>query len=278
MRLYKDLLKCRILMVLLYAFYCIMILTGDPNVQSWYSGMWDSSIYSRSDKPKTVALRIKIVNSKTGMAVSGANVELSGIWLEEWIGEVGSSYVPQEREFKMSATSGIEGVVVFALSWGKEYPWLFGRPETRIDKRGNVTFYDAHTSWVREIDEIEKVHQIDIRHYDFKSLKIEFDFSNLLEFGQDKKNESQEPQIFEEFENAWHEEIKKPDVKYCVLNLGTDFTEFGKKHCTRQEFFVKIRQQDFGTVYREPYNYFSYGEYPQSECGPYFIYLLQFAL
>jgi len=248
--------------------------------QEWYNGLWDSSIYNRSEKPKTIALRIEIMDAETGIAVSGAKIQLKGNWLEERIGtsgdEVGIPYEPQEREFEMSATSGPNGVVVFALSWEKEYPWQFGRPEPKIDKGGNVVFYDVHTSWKRAVDDIEKIHEIEILHPDYKFVRVPFDFSHLTEFGQDKRSESQEPYLFEEFENAWHQEMKKQNVKFCVLNLGKSFNDFGNKHCTRPEFFEKVRQKDFGTVYRQPSNWFSVGEYPQSECGPYFVYLLYF--
>jgi len=259
---------------------CVCLTSHTANASdSWYAGSWDSTIYNRSEKPTTVALRIEVMDSETGIAVSGAKVQLKGGWLEERIGtagdEVGIPYEPQEREFEMTASSARDGIVVFALSWEKEYPWRFGRPEPKVDKRGNVTFYDVHTSWKRAVDDIEKVREIEIRHPDYKYVRVPFDFSQLTEFGQNKRSESQEPRLFEEFENAWHREMKKPGVKFCVLDLGKDFEDFGNKRSTRPEFFEKIREKDFGTVYREPSNWFSVGEHPQSECGPYFVYLLQ---
>lgn len=118
---------------------------------TWHNGSWDSSIYNRSEKPRTIGLRIEIMDAETGIAVSGAKVQLKGGWLEERIGtasdEVGIPYEPQEREFEMTALSAGDGVVVFALSWEKEYPWRLGRPKPKVDKRGNVTFYDVHTFW-----------------------------------------------------------------------------------------------------------------------------------
>jgi len=168
--------------------------------------------------------------------------------------------------------------VVFALSWEKEYPWRFGRPEPKVDKRGNITFYDVHTSWKRAVDDIEKIREIEIRYPDYKYVRVPFDFSQLTGFGQNEHSESQEPRLFKEFEDAWHREMKRPGVRFCVLDLGKDFDDFGNKRNTRAEFFQKIREEDFGTVYREPTNWFSVGEHPQSECGPYFVYLLYFDL
>ncbi len=266
----------------LIVFYCCASIGYGQEPPKWFAGIWDSTIYNRSEKPRTVALRIEIIGAETGVAVSGAKVQLKGNWLEERIGTAGDEVAipsqPQEREFEMTAISGRDGVVVFALSWEKQYPWRFGSPEPKVDKRGNVTFYDAHTSWKRAVDDIEKIREISIRHPDFKFLRFPFSFSHLTEFGQNKRNQSQQPRLFEEFETAWHREIQNPGVKFCVLDLGRGFGDFGNTRSTRQEFFDKIRQKDFGTVYRVPANWFSVGEHPQSECGPYLVYLLHFDL
>lgn len=273
----------RLYLVSFLLVFCYSFANGSDSSgkgKNWYDGYWDTSIYNRSEKPRTIALRIEVMDSEKGIAVSGAKVQLKGGWLEERIGtagdEVGIPYEPQGLELEMSATSGPDGVVVFALSWEKEYPWRLGRSEPKIDKRGNVSFYDVHISWKRGVDDIEKIREIEIRHPDYKFVRVPFDFSHLTEFGQDKRSESQEPRLFKEFENAWHQEMKKPGVKFCVLSLSKIFDDFGKKRSTRPEFFEKIRQKDFGTVYRQPSNWFSVGEYPQSECGPYFVYLLYF--
>jgi len=266
----------------LIIFFILFHKSPVQSAENWYTGKWDSSIYNRSEKPRTVGLRIEIIDAETGVAVSGAKVQLKGGWLEERIGTAGDEVAiptqPQEREFEMSATSGHDGVVVFALSWEKEYPWRFGRPEPKVDKRGNVAFYDVHTSWKRAVDDIEKVREIEIRHSYSKFMRVPFALSHLTEFGQNKRSESQEPRLFKEFEDAWHREMQKPSVKFCVLDLGKEFGDFGNKRSARQEFFDKIRQKDFGTVYREPANWFSVGDHPQSECGPYFVYLLYFDL
>jgi len=252
-------------------------LTLDENV--WYSGKWNSNIYNRSEKPKTVAIRLELVDAETGMPISGARVYLRGTWLEERIGTSGDEaflpYQPQEREFALGAVSGRDGIVVFALSWEKEYPWHLGRPDPKVDAHGNITYYDVHSSWMRAVDDIEKVQYIEIRHPDFKFVQAPFNFSHLVEFGQNRNSESQSPDIFKQFDDAWHSEITKPGVKYCVLNLGNTFNDFRNNKSTRQEFFEMIKRKNFGTIYQQPTNWFSVGEYPQSECGPYFVYLLQ---
>ncbi|MCD6405994.1 MAG: hypothetical protein J7M19_09220 [Planctomycetes bacterium] len=250
------------------------VLAGDagPHARTWHAGKWDSTIYNRSEKPRTVAVRIELTDAETGMPLEGAQVSLKGEYTEERIGtageEVGVPYEPQERQFEMTAVSGRDGIVVFALSWQKEYPWSLGAPD----------HVDVHTSWIKPVDDIEKVQRIEVRHPRYLMNKRAFDFSHLLKFGQDKNTQWQEPGVFEAFEDAWGKEIKRDGVKFCVLDLGKEFEDFGNRESARAEFFKKVRDEDFGTVYREPHNFFSVGEYPQSECGPYFVYLLELAI
>jgi len=243
---------------------------------SWYAGSWDSTIYNRSDRPLTIGVRIEVLDAETQMPVRDVSVMLVGSYLEERIGtsgdEVGIPYEPQEREFKLKATTARHGVVVFALNWQKKYPWSFGRPKPKKRRGGSVVTYDVHTSWKRAVDDVEIIRKIEVRHSRYRFRKMSFDFKHLVEFGQDTKTELQEPRIFNAFEKAWIREMRRPGVKFCVLKLGTNFKDFNNKKSTRIEFFEKIRQRDYGTVYRQPHNFFSYGEHPQSECGPYFVY------
>jgi len=167
--------------------------------------------------------------------------------------------------------------VVFALQWQKDYPWSFGeRPKKAT--RGGGWQDDRYTPWIRAVDDIEKVQWIEIRHERYRVRKMKFGFDHLLQFGQDEKTEWQEPRLFRQFEEAWTKEMKRKNVKFCVLDLGTEFDDFQNKQSTRPEFFEKIRDNDFGTVYTEPHNFFSVGEHPQSECGPYFVYLMEVEL
>jgi len=244
---------------------------------SWYSGTWDSTIYNRAEKPRTVAIRFEIRDSDTDIPVRDAQVTLEGKYLEEWVGRpvdrVGP-LEPQEKEFRITAKTNEEGVSVFALSWQKEYPWrkYFGDHEPR-EYTGDSGSYRIRDSWIRAVDDIEKVQRIVIRHPKYRYKEIPFNFRHLLEFGQDKGSELQRPELFDKFEQAWIKEIKRKNVKFFVLNLGTKFKDFQNKKCKRSEFFEKIRREDWGTVYQRPHNWFSTGGDPQSECGPYFVYL-----
>jgi hypothetical protein len=236
---------------------------------TWYAGIWDSTIYNRAEHPRTVGIRIRVVNSETQIPVQGAQVLLKGEYIEEWIGK---SAEPQEKEFEMSAITGSDGVVVFALTWQKEYPWsaYFGRNlPPMYDEKGD------RNSWIKAVDDIEKIQGIEIRCPKYGYKEIPFNFKQLLEFGQNKDSASQETRLFREFENAWQNEMQRKDVKFCVIDLGTKFPNFQNKNCQLPEFFAKIRDKGYGTVYKQPRNMFSSGEYPQSECGPYFVYILE---
>jgi hypothetical protein len=244
--------------------------------QPWYAGTWDSTSYSRAEKPRTVVVRVEVTDSQTGLPVPDALVELRGEWIEEWIGT--SEFPPRERLYNLDARTADDGVVVFALGWKKEFPWHLGRPEPKVNDRGVIQYLDAHSKWIRAVDDIEKVRELRIRHPDYTQSTFAFDFSHLTQFGQSPGSESQHPRVFEEFERAWVDEMRKPYVRCCFLDLGTTFPEFQKQDCTRPELFVRIRRKDFGKVFLEPANYHSMGDSPQSQCGPYFVYLLEFEI
>ena len=63
-------------------------------------------------------------------------------------------------------------------------------------------------------------------------------------------------------------------MRFCVLDLGTTFSDYKNEKSKRSEFFDRIRQKEWGTTYLAPVNRLDRGEAPQSLCGPYFIYLV----
>jgi len=227
---------------------------------NWYAGKWDSNIYNRSEKPRTVGVRIEVIDAETYMPIQGAQVTLYGEYMEEWVGSVMGVQdevptQPQRKEFELRATTDSRGIVVFTLSWQKEYPW------------------DVPSPSFQPSDDVEKVQRIEIRHRNYNYQEIPFSFKHLLNMGQEEKYSSgQTPEAFNSFDEAWVSEIRKDNVLFCVLDLGIDFPDFKNTESMRPEFFLKIHNKAWGTQYQEPYNIFSYGEYPQSECGPYLIY------
>ncbi len=247
---------------------------------SWYAGTWDSTIYNRAERPKTVGIRIEIKDATTGQALSGIRVSLKGTYHEEVLraarGEI-APRDPQEREFVLEARTGRDGVAVFALQWRKDHPWSFGDPP-RKSTAGGGWREDRDETWIKEVDDMEKVEYIELQHRDYRLKEVSFDFNHLTEFGQREKSEMQEPRFFDKFREAWIREIGRRSVKFCVLDLGTGFDDFQNKESTRPDFFEKIREKNYGTVYQRPYNWYSRGEHPQSECGPYFIYELEFRM
>lgn len=240
------------------AFFCVV---GQMQslAQQWYVGTWDSTVYNRSEHPKTVAVRVEVRDVDTGLPVRGATVEVKGEYEEETIGpghfDGTPRRGPQRREFRLAAQTGEDGVAVLALGWKKEYPWDTGRPQN----------YDIHTSWTRAVDDIEKAQTIEIRHGRYREAVMPFGFTSITQTAQDR----------DAFRNVWAAEIAREDVRFCILDLGTRFPGFRNTASTRPEFFEAIRRKSFGTILSEPQNYFSFGEHPQSECGPYFVYLVE---
>ena len=247
----------------------------------WFAGTWDSTVYNRSEHPQTVALRFEVRDAETGLPVKDATLTLKGEYREERVGpsgdEFGKPHEPQPREFEMSTRTGAEGIAVFALGWKKIYPWDIGKPNQK-DWQGNEVLGGVHISWTKAMDDIEKVQRIVIRHPRYREKMFKVNFNHLTDVGQEPDRQTQEPKVFEAFRNAWAEEMKREDVRCCVLNLGTQFKKFQNKQCTQSEFFEAIRDKRFGVVYTEPKNWFSFGDPPQSECGPYFVYLAEIGM
>ncbi len=249
-------------------------ITSNACGQTWYAGSWDASVYPLIEHPRTIGLRIEVRDAETGMYVQDATIALKGEYIEERVGPGMNPYQfpdpswgPQPREFKLTSKTDENGVSVFTLSWQKDYPW-----RTRTDKPHSI---GVHDTWVRAVDDIEKIQYLELMHNKYRFKRIDFSFSHLLEFGQDKYSSSQSPEVWDSFENAWKIEVQRHDVRFCLLELGTDFTDYENKSSIRPEFFMKIRNKDFGTVYSQPMNMYDRGDYPQSKCGPFFIYLIE---
>ena len=100
--------------------------------ESWHAGSWDSKLYNWSTAihPRTVAVRVEVVDSRTGNPIRNARIELSGQWDQERLGrqEFGIPAI-QEKTFTLKARTNPNGVAVFGLSWQKEVPWSLNRPK-----------------------------------------------------------------------------------------------------------------------------------------------------
>jgi len=259
-----------------------------PDIDRLERGQWDSSLYAWSDPihPRTVGVRIEIVDSRTRNPIPNVQVRLKGTYVEERIGalaedalgleQLDSSTPPrQNREFELSARTATDGVAVFALRWLKEYPWSLERPHVPAQP-GTGGGTRGARSWFPPVDDIEKVQALEIRHPDYRGIDLSLDFDHLLKFGQKHHSELQSPEVFEQFERAWRGEIGRPGVVFFVLEPGDQFPDFGNKWSTRPEFFQSIRRQSFGRVYEEQQNLTALR--PHLHAGPYFAYLLEIEL
>jgi len=254
-----------------------------------FAGAWDSTLYAWSDPihPRTVAVRIEVIDARTRQPVAGATVRLNGTYYEERIGVLAEEALgleqrdpgtpaKQRRDFELAARTGRDGVAVFALSWQKKFPWSLERPLVRNPNSVGEGLSHAR-SWMRPIDDIEKVQRLEIRHPDYRGLDVGVDFEHLLEFGQDQDSESQDPEIFERFHSGWRNEVGKRGVRFFALDLGPGFPDFGNGRSKRPEFFDRIRREDFGIVYEVPeQNLTSLTN--RGFAGPYFAYLIELAL
>ena len=106
-----------------------------PIERIWYAGTWDSTLYDNARYPKTVAVRIKLLDKKTHLPISDAGVSLKGEYMHQWAKNGAHDQIDlsifhdlkslprQKRRFGMDAISDANGFVVFSLNWDKEYSW-----------------------------------------------------------------------------------------------------------------------------------------------------------
>lgn len=228
---------------------------------STFAGKWDSTINNLMDHPKTVALRIEVIDKQTREPIPNANISFEG---EYWISPRTSMHPEgereaQEMEYKVTCQTDSDGIAVGAFGWQKEYPWRL------------------------ETDDVEKAQRIEVRHSLYKYVELKTPFYSFLDVGQKKtkpyptnEDTSQEPHIFERFEKTWSLECAKRDVKFFVLDLGTDYKGFDNKKSAKPEFFEKIRDKKWSVVFEKPRNMMKWGLGDgRSWCGPYFVYLIE---
>ena len=267
------------------AFLITLGIQPSARAQVSYAGRWDASLHAWSSPihPRTIGVRVEVIDTRSLLPVAGATVRLTGAFAEERLGvnQRGSSFPRVQRgHFELNAQTAGDGIVVFALSWQKEYPWSQERPKVQDPNKVRVgadgrraESWSYARSWIRPVDDIEKVQQLEVRHPQFEGVNAPLSFGHLIYFGQDISRELQTADVFDGFDKAWRGEIGNPAVVFCALRLGPGFGEFGNTRSTAPEFFERIRYRDFGIVYDRPINLtgLSRSEY----AGPYLVYLVQ---
>ena len=170
-----------------YAFLLIITLVLNSLAMAEESniGQWDSNIYNLLDHPKTVCLRIEVLDSETRLPIQNARISFKG---EFWVSPRTSRHpegerVAQEIDYEITCQTDSKGLSVAAFNWQKEYPWSFGT------------------------DEVEKAKRIEITHPKYKYVEQKTPFHQFLDVGQKKSkpypnndDTYQEIHILEKFE------------------------------------------------------------------------------
>ena len=187
------------------------------------------------------------------MPIEDARVSFKGVFLteERTSRHPEGEQKAQEEEFELIARSDKGGIVIAALGWKKEYPWRYGT------------------------DEIEKVQLIQIVRRGYRFVEQDVPFKRFLDVGQNKGSNSQEPKFFEKFEKTWAKECARKDVKLCTPRLNKDFPDFKNKKSNHPALFEKIRNKEWGIIYKKPINLMKWEDQDKSLCGPYLIYTIQ---
>jgi formylglycine-generating enzyme required for sulfatase activity len=245
---------------------------GEPNTfegSSWYAGTWDSTLYLNAEHPKTIAIRMELLDKETHLPIRDVNVSLKGesgeALVNQSISDANSFSVQdvfvgpekkelQEGEFRLDAISDSKGIVVFSLNWQKKYPW-----DSKVD--------DVQIIYS---DDIDKVERLKIKHPRYKYIEVPVDFKNLVDMKQYEDTSQYNYNKVRKFKALWQNELKRENVKLFVLNLNEDFPDFNNTSSKREEFFEKVRDKDYGAVILDVNNL------PNTEgkakCGPYFVY------
>lgn len=206
----------------------------------WYAGTWDPRLYSDAQYPKTVALKMRLLDKASGVPIKDVSVTVRGEYEHRMSrsdiqGQVDLSIFhdlrkinteelpPQKRTFKLEAISDSDGLVIFSLNWQKEYTWptAEGTPGMRPG-------------------DIECVVNPRVNHPDCKNADIPVDFKRIT--------------------------VLRP----VVLDLDGSFPDFKKKQSRRVEFFEKIRAEEYSIAYNDLKNLADSEK--KTKCGPYFVY------
>ena len=230
-----------------------IVLNGLAMADTSYTGRWDASIYNLLDHPKTVALRVEVLDSETRLPLEDVQVLFKGTYMtaERTSRHPDGEQKAQEQEFELATRTGKDGIAIVALGWQKEYPWRYGT------------------------DEIEKVQSIEVVRRGYHFVEQDTPFKSFLDIGQNKGSDSQEPRFFKMFEETWANECSKSNVIFCTPRFSKDFSDLDNKHSTRPEFFEKLRNKEWGIVYKSPINRMQWEDKNQRLCGPYLIYTIR---
>lgn len=229
--------KAIITFFFLYIFYTISNSYGQ-NTSDWYAGLWDSKVYMPAYHPSTIAFRIEVEGEDSRAPLSGAEVRVEGKWEEPaHINQYDRRTIT--RDFRLISHTDSRGITVFGLRW-------------------KMGMYD-----VFNVEDIEKVQVISVRCEGYKYQEIPINFLEIAKYRND---------------DAWKELIiATPGAKYFVLQLGKDYDGFGIESSTDQIFFEKIRNEDYGILFRakektgDDFPFYFFESNPPQEAGPFMM-------
>ena len=223
-----------------------MIAEREPFEENiWYAGTWDSTLYLNTRYPRTVAIKMKLLDQETRLPINGAGVSIKGEYEQTLTGPDIRSQVDlsifhdlrnkktlrQQRKFGLDAISDSKGFVVFALNWQKEYSWQ--------EEAGDEASVTKDKRVIIHPDNIRCVVSARIGHPECKAVEIPVAF-------------------------------KRENVKPIMLDLGEKFSDFNNPRSRRMEFFEKVRAAADVIVYADAKK-LTRREHT-TRCGPYLVY------
>lgn len=186
----------------------------------WYAGTWDSRHNPLLEHPRTVAIRMELLDKDTHVPVSDVQVSLEGEYYQMRISQGiataedvswwdllvdPNKREPRPKEFKLEAVSGSDGVVVFSLQWQKDFPW-----DTKISDKETSTIGDP---WLLYADDVEKVQRLEIRHLRYRYVEAPLNLQHVVGLMQYLDPQRVVADKHKLFEQNWQNEIGRRNVK-----------------------------------------------------------------
>lgn len=270
-------IKGIIVLIVASCFFPSPLASASSGSQGWYAGTCDSNIYLDREHPRTVAIRMELLDKDTHLPLKGVDVSLEGEYWEAWTSQniIDAQHnptanllvepekrEPQRKEFRLEAVSDSRGIVVFSLGWQKEYPW--------DTKTGDKWTYSVHDEWIIFVDSIEKVERLEIRHPKYKYVEVPLDFKRIVDLKQYIDTPEDDRGKVQKFEELWKNEIKREGVKLFVLKFEKEFSDLKKTESKEPQFYQRIANKDYGMVFSDIDNVFN--REGEIRCGPYFVY------
>jgi len=216
---------------------------GSPDDLSFHAGTWNATTYGdwnlTRHHPLTVALRVEVMDADTRVPIESVEVRVEGRFREDPSERFQDPLnQPDEKDFRLIASTGKDGIAVLALSWQDEklvFQDAFGF--RTLDKYVKDDLFKIQTVMLRK--DGYRVASEPITWFKEFDVRLE----DLQDFDRFSRTESY-------VGDGWLGLIDRVPNAKCVLIRSPDgFPRSGERSLADPLFFEKVRQQDYSKVF-----------------------------